>query len=160
MSWHDEPTASRAVYRQAPSAPLADRYPGHAAELLNPLLDMLGRSREAFNGDLDIFLIVLVILARTVQHPQFRKLSQQALLNGEVAVLPSLRTNIRSIAASVGVPRESVRRKLGMLVSRGWVVRSGRDLFIDAEAYRRLVAVHEGMEKLAVRYADVVSAAR
>jgi hypothetical protein len=146
-----------------PSARRQDRftehYPSLAAELLNPLLDLLGRSREAFDGDLDTFLILLVILARTAQHPQFRKLTQGSLLSGEVAALPSLRTNLRSIAASIGVPRESVRRKVSVLVERGWVVRAGRDLFLDAEAYRRLVTVHTGVERLAVRNFDVISAA-
>jgi hypothetical protein len=137
---------------------VTERYPAMATELLNPLLDLLGRSREACNGDMDTFLVLLVIMVRTAQHPEFKTLTQQQLLSGEVAVFPSLRTNVRSIAASIGIPRESVRRKVSQLMARGWVARTDGDLFITAEAYRQLVPVHEGLERLAIRYFETISA--
>jgi hypothetical protein len=137
---------------------VTERYPAMATELLNPLLDLLGRSREACGGDMDTFLVMLVILVRTAQHPEFKKLSHQQLLSGEVPVFPSLRTNVRSVAASIGIPRESVRRKVTQLIGRGWVMRADGDLFITAEAYRQLVPVHEGLERLAIRYFEAVAA--
>ncbi|MDB5448154.1 MAG: hypothetical protein JWQ97_3471 [Phenylobacterium sp.] len=146
---HPEPRRERII---------AQNYPSIATDLLNPLLDVLGRSREACGGDVDKFLVLLVIAIRSAQHPGFKKLSYEQLLSGEIPVFPSLCTNVRSIAASLGMPKESVRRKVCELMSSGWVVRRGRDLFFTCEAHRQLAPVHESIERLALRNFDVVTA--
>ena len=151
---------------QTPSNPSAGRRKGLVAErcadlateLLNPLLDVLGVCREACGGDLDKFLIFLVIAVRSVQHPGFKTLTQRQVLSGEVPVFPSLRTNVRSISDSLRMPRESVRRKVSELMGVGWVVRRGTDLFITAEAYRKLAPVQESLGRLALRCFEKVAA--
>jgi hypothetical protein len=135
---------------------MSERYPVVAEGLLSPLLDLLRLSREHCGGDVDRFLILLEVAVRTVQHPSFAKYSQDELLSGEVAVFPTLGTNLRSIAASVGIPKESVRRKVAELVDEGWLHRSGRSLHFTSAGYRTLAPVRESIERLAVRYAAVV----
>ena len=152
---NDRPPAPTGAARQGL---ITEQYPQVAGGLLNPLLDLLGESRGAFDGDLDKFLVFLVIAVRTAQHPAFRRLSHDQLMSGEIAVFPSLGTNVRSIAASIGVPRESVRRKVAQLIARGWVCRRGSDLFVTAQAYRQMVPVRDRIERLALRYFDVTGA--
>jgi hypothetical protein len=137
---------------------IGEQYPRIASELLNPLLDLLTRSRDACGGDVEKFLIVLAVGVRTAQHPAFKGLSQERLLSGELKVFPTLRTNIRSIADSMGMPRETVRRKVHELTETGWMVRDGRDVFFTAKAYQELVPVRECIERLAFRHFEVISA--
>jgi hypothetical protein len=129
-----------------------------ATALLNPLLEMLSCSRDACGGDADKFLIVLAVVIRAAQHPIFQTLSPEDLISGEIPVFPSLGVNVRSIATSIGIPKESVRRKILELVKEGWIVRRGRDLYCTAEAYRQLAPVSESLQRLALRHFDVVSA--
>ncbi|MDB5451800.1 MAG: hypothetical protein JWO33_378 [Caulobacteraceae bacterium] len=151
------PAAQSDAVRDPRRGSISDRYPAIATELLNPLLDVLGRSREACGGDLDMFVILLAITVRSTEHPDFKRLSQAQLLSGQVPELPSLRTNVHSIASSVGIPRETARRKVAALMAAGWVSRIGRDLTLTAKAYRKLGPVHQGVERLALRYFEVIS---
>jgi hypothetical protein len=48
-----------------------ENYPRIAAELLDPLLDLLSMSREELWGDVDKFLMILVVGIRTTRHPEF-----------------------------------------------------------------------------------------
>ena len=137
---------------------IGEQYPRIASELLNPLLDLLTRSRDACGGDVEKFLIVLAVAIRTAQHPEFKALSQEQLLSGEIEVFPTLRTNIRSIADSMGMPKETVRRKVLELSEAGWMMRDGRDVFFTTRAYQELVPVRESIERLAFRHFEVISA--
>jgi hypothetical protein len=152
------PTPAAAPSEAPRKGVLTERYPRVAGQLLNPLLEMLEQCRHAFAGDLDAFLVFLVIAVRTAQHPAFRRLTPEQLLSDEIAVFPSLGTNVRSVAASIRMPRESVRRKVLWLIDRGWVARRGTGLFLTAKTYRQLVPVHAGMERLALRYFELVAA--
>ena len=95
---------------------VADNYPPIARSLLQPLLHLLSTSREACGGDVDKFLIMLVIAIRTTEHEGFATYSQAQLLSGEIPIFPTLGTNVRSVADSTGTPKETVRRKVGELV--------------------------------------------
>ena len=137
---------------------IREQYPRIAMDLLNPLLDVLRRSRDACGGDIEKFLIVLAVAIRTAQHPQFKALSQEQLLSGEIDLFPSLGTNIGSIADSMGMPKETVRRKMLELAETGWMVRRGRQVFFTTRAYQELVPVRESIERLALRHFEVISA--
>jgi hypothetical protein len=104
----------------------------------------------------DRFLILLEVAVRTFQHPRFQRCTQEELLGGAVEVFPNLGTNVRSIAASIGIPKESVRRKVGELIEEGWLHRSGRNLHFTSHGYRTLAPVRESIQRLAVRHASVV----
>jgi CRP-like cAMP-binding protein len=102
---------------------VADNYPAIARSLLRPLLNLLSVSREACGGDVEKFLIMLVVAVRTTEHERFATYSQSQLLSGEIPIFPTLGTNVQSVAESTGTPKETVRRKVGELVKAGWISR-------------------------------------
>ncbi|WP_271145461.1 hypothetical protein [Brevundimonas sp. NIBR10] len=136
---------------------VADRYPVIARGLLRPLLHLLGISREACGGDVDKFLIMLVIAIRTTEHEGFATYSQAQLLSGEVPIFPTLGTNVRSVAESTGTPKETVRRKVSELVEAGWISRQGNELRFTALAYQDLAGVRVAIEELAVTNFQIVA---
>lgn len=136
---------------------VAENYPVIARSLLRPLLDLLSLSRDACGGDIDKFLIMLVVAVRTTEHGLFAGFSQAELLSGEIPVFPSLGTNVRSVAESIGVPKETVRRKVGQLAQAGWIARQGNELRFTALAYQQLAGVRVTIEQLAVRNFEVVA---
>jgi CRP-like cAMP-binding protein len=136
---------------------VAENYPVVARSLLRPLLDLLSLSREACGGDVDKFLIMLVVAIRTTEHRLFATYSQAQLLSGEVPVFPTLGTNIRSVAESLGAPKETVRRKVAELAEAGWIDRQGNELRFTALAYQKLAGVRTAIEQLAVCNFEVVA---
>lgn len=137
---------------------VADNYPQVARSLLRPLLHLLSVSRQACGGDVDKFLIMLVIAIRTTEHQCFATYSQAQLLSGEVPVFPTLGTNVQSVAESTGSPKETVRRKVSELVKAGWISREGNELRFTVLAYQELVGVRVAIEELAVSNFEVVAA--
>jgi hypothetical protein len=146
-----------ATARPGPEQLVATHYPAVATELLKPLLHLLSLSRDTCGGDVDKFLIMLVLALRTTEHPAFATLSQEHLLSGDQPVFPGLSTNVRSIAASLGLPRETVRRKVTELIETGWIWRERTALYFTATAYQQLVPVREAIELLAVRNFEVIA---
>ena len=136
---------------------VADNYPRIARSLLRPLLHLLSTSREACGGDVDKFLIMLVIAIRTTEHEHFATYSQAQLLSGEIPIFPTLGTNVRSVAESTGTPKETVRRKVGELVEAGWISRQGNELRFTVVAYQELAGVRVAIEELAVSNFQVVA---
>lgn len=145
------------IGRQALTQLVADSYPQLAHSLLRPLLDLLSVSRQACGGDVDKFLIMLVVAVRTTEHRLFATFTQEQLLSGEIAVFPSLGTNVRSVAESTGVPKETIRRKVSDLIEAGWIVRNGNDLYFTAFAYQQLAGVRIAIEQLAVRDFEAIA---
>ena len=136
---------------------VADHYPTIARSLLRPLLHLLSTSREACGGDVDKFLIMLVIAIRTTEHERFATYSQAQLLSGEIPIFPTLGTNVRSVAESTGTPKETVRRKVGELIEAGWISRQGNELRFTVLAYQELAGVRVAIEELAVSNFQVVA---
>lgn len=136
---------------------VASQYPKAALRLLRPLLDLLCVGREACGGDFDKFLIMLVVAIRTTEHPLFATYAQKELLDGTIPVFPTLGTNVRSVADSLGLSRETVRRKVGELIDAGWVARQAHELRFTDQAYRELAGARVGIERLAVRNFEVVA---
>lgn len=136
---------------------VAGNYPVIAHSLLRPLLDLFSIARELCGGDVDKFLIMLVVANRTTEHKLFASYSQVQLLSGEIPVFPSLGTNVRSIADSIGAPRETIRRKVRELIDAGWIARQGTELYFTALAYQQLAGARVSIEQLAVRNFEVVA---
>jgi CRP-like cAMP-binding protein len=145
-----------ALDRRDLRALVADNYPLLARSLLRPLMKLLSASRDACGGDVDKFLIMVVVAIRTTEHPLFATYSQEQLLSGEIPVFPSLGTNVRSVADSIGAPRETVRRKVAELTESGWISRQGNELRFTALAYQQLSGVREAIELMAVSNFEVV----
>lgn len=143
---------SQELYRQ-----LEARYPLVAADLLRPILEFLTTARELLGGDAEKILIMLVVSIRTKQHPDFPKLTATELEDDRIAMLPSLGVNVRSIAESTGIPKESVRRKVAELVEAGFLVRDENDFRYTPEGYKAVAPAREAIERLAVRNFQIVS---
>ena len=135
---------------------VSENYPALARSLLEPLFELLSLSREACGGDLEKFLIMVVVAIRTTEHELFATFSQDQLLSGEIPVFPTLGTNVRSVADSMRAPKETVRRKVGELVEAGWIVRQRHELRFTALAYRQLAQARVAIERLAVRNYEIV----
>jgi len=136
---------------------VAGNYPVIAHSLLRPLLDLFSVSRQACGGDMDKFLVMLVVAIRTTEHKLFATYSQAQLLSGEIPVFPSLGTNVRSVADSIGAPKETIRRKVGELIDAGWIARQGKELRFTTLAYQQLAGVRVAIEHLAVRNFEIVA---
>jgi len=135
---------------------LSELHPKVAFDLLQPLVELFSVARQVCGGDADKFLILLVVGVRTAAHPAFKRYSQADLLAGAVQMMPSLGTNMRSIAASLGIPKETTRRKLAELYEAGWLVRAGRDVRLTAKGYQELTPVRDRIQALALRNADLI----
>lgn len=123
--------------------------------LLNPLLNYLITAREIAGGDLDLNIILMVIGIRAVDDPEFGRRSKEEGVAG-LAIFPSRGVNIRSIAESSGIPRETVRRKVDILVRKGWIVRNGANLHFTGQGWVQLAGIREARERLAVKIYDVI----
>jgi hypothetical protein len=128
-----------------------------AKRLLKPLLRLINASRETCGGDADKFMILLSVAIRTAEHPDFATLKLEQIDSGTVAWLPSLALNIRSIADSMSMPRETTRRKVSELVSAGWLVRNNASIQMTTQGYRELAPVWQGLKVLAASYWQLVS---
>lgn len=105
--------------------------------------------RRAFDGDLDLFLVLTIIGERTFPARNAPdQMSHDAFLHGVVGDVVPAAINQQSITDYSGIPRETVRRKLEILIARGWVQRDSRrlltatdkanhDLFALTESTRR-----------------------
>jgi hypothetical protein len=145
------------IRREALRRLVADNYPAISRNLLRPLLNLFSLSREACSGDIDKFLIMLVVAIRTTEHGGFAAYTPAQLISGELPVFPTLGTNVRSVAESTGAPKETVRRKVQELVAAGWISRQGNELRFTARAYQDLAQVRIAIEELAVSNFEVVS---
>jgi hypothetical protein len=128
---------------------LRQRYPQVARELLSPLLEFIDEAERAFGGDLEKFHILLAVALRSAEHPQIAYAAEQVQA-GEIEELPSLWTNVHSISLSIGVPEETVRRKVAALVRQGWLERCDHSVRYTVKASRELVGLRELLLRLAV----------
>lgn len=125
-------------------------------DLVSPFLRELLTLRAACGGDLEMNIILLAIAERTIAHPGFRELSTAERMK-QTEPFPTRGLNIRSIADSTGIPRETARRKVAALERQGWVVRTTTSLHMTAVAYRALTPAREGLEELAFKFHDLVA---
>ena len=135
---------------------LRDNYSSVSRFLLSPMVDFLAAGRASFDGDLDRALIFLVVALRTAEHRGIEAIRLEDVLSGQVESYPSLLTNVRSIAEATGIPRETVRRKVGALFDRGWLERRGDELTITTLSSRELTPFREVMLDLAQRFHALV----
>ena len=136
---------------------LFDHYNVVAKDLLNPLLDLLVAIRVHFGGDLDQFIIFLLISLRTAQHPAAAGIDPHAVRRGEVASYPSLFTNVRSISASTHIPYETVRRKVARLIEAGLVERRDEYLAMTVAASFQFRDLREKLFAMAESHHDVIA---
>ena len=135
---------------------LRDNYASVSRFLVSPMVDFLAAARDAFDGDLDRALIFLVVALRTAEHREIEDIRLEDVLAGKVESYPSLLTNVRSIAESTGIPRETVRRKVAALIAKGWLERRGDELTITTLSTREATPFREVILDIAGRLHGLV----
>lgn len=113
------------AYRETPKHEFIKRnfsaiWPAHV-EAFTRLLTLL---RGHFDGDLDLMLVLAVIGGRTLPNTWVSELDrlEHVTRSGEQRSLPTA-INLQSIADYTGIPRETVRRKLSVLLDKGWITK-------------------------------------
>ena len=107
-------------------------------------LEMLCKLRSIVGNDLDKVIILAVIGQRMLGGAMATTDEPDQLQRTAPTIDANRLTNIESIAAATGVPRESVRRKVGELVATGWVTRrENGGLHIEPEAVEKLAPTTE-----------------
>jgi hypothetical protein len=137
---------------------LRQAYPRLAKELMRPLLAALATARTICGGDSQKSEILMLIAMRSIEHPDFAKLNYETIAAGEASVYRSFGTNIRSIADSAGIPRETVRRKVAELTAAGLVIRDGNALSLAPSASRVIGPLRESVLRLAAANFELISA--
>lgn len=88
---------------------------------------LLTQLRARFDGDLDLVLVLAVIGGRIrTDRWSSALVSPRELTTGEDDDERHYPINIQSVAAYSGIPRETVRRKVAILQSKGWVTRDAK----------------------------------
>jgi len=127
-----------------------------ALHINEPLVQFLVHARELCDGDLDMALVLLVIIQRANRHPEFQALAHAHITDGLVTQLPSLDVNLKSIADSTGIARETVRRKVEALRVKGWVQREGATVRYTHAGYVGVAPGRSALIRMAARIADAV----
>lgn len=112
--------------------------------------------RKAFDGDFDQFLIFTIVGERSFPAKDDRtdmNFSEFGALPVDT-VCPNA-INIQSIADYSGIPRETVRRKVAILISKGWITRDHNG-FVKVTDHARDDL--EGLTMSTVRYLQDVAA--
>jgi hypothetical protein len=128
---------------------LQKAYPDAAKELLPPLLTVMDEAERLFEGDLEKSHILLAIALRTAAHPQVASAASD-LAAGHDVELPSLWTNVNSIAMSLGLPKETVRRKVNALIRKGWLERQDHAVRYTAKGARDLAPIRDRILRMVV----------
>jgi hypothetical protein len=132
------------------------RYPEFADTVVKNLLACLQTARELFEGDLDYFVILMAVAARTLEAPAVKTLDFEAVLAGEVESYPGPSTNVTSLSDSLGLPRETVRRKVGEMIAAGYLQRTDNRLTLTPAASIRFSPVREQVFRAMLQFRDVV----
>ena len=110
-------------------------------------------------GDIENFMICISVAARNYGVSE-RDVAQRA-----VAQQPTQRlraSNILSVSAATGIPRETVRRKTLKLCEQGLLERAGRKLFVTAKFFTMAEAERARLQaklRQMVRPADMMRTA-
>lgn len=105
-------------------------WPQHVAALTQFLIEC----RRNFDGDIDLFLVLCVIGDRTFSARNAPADMSFEDWNGTaVKAVRAEEINVQSLSDFSGIPRETVRRKLNILVEKGWVARDERGYITATE---------------------------
>lgn len=97
----------------------------HVAALTRHLI----ACRRVFDGDMDLFLVLTIIGERTFSpNVAPEGMSREDFQSGSVRDQRPAPINLQSIADYSNIPRETVRRKIEILIAKGWIERGENKL--------------------------------
>lgn len=109
-------------------------WPRHVTCLTKFLIE----SRKTFDGDIDLFLVLCIIGDRTFAERHVPEgMDFEAWNATRTEDVRSEEINIQSIADFSGIPRETVRRKLAVLLEKQWVMRDERGSITATDKAKR-----------------------
>ena len=111
----------------------------------------LAKCRKQFSGDLDLMLVLATIGDRTLAARHVpADMTYEQFVGGQMGHVPVEPINIQSVADFLGMPKETVRRKINSLIDLGWVERDANGaLAATAKAARELAPLtDEGVDYL------------
>jgi hypothetical protein len=123
-----------------------------APTMVGGLVELLGLIRHEFDGDLDRWLVFATVVLRTVSAPSFRSIPLARFIDGELPPESACATNARSIAESLQIPRETVRRKVNELLAQGLIQRTSAGLTLSAQGAQDMKPLRDAIISLAARY--------
>lgn len=120
------------------------------------LIMFLARLRTAFDGDLDAALIMAVVGSAALPRgrmPDNLSFEDFRMMDRRDEFYTPL--NTFSIAEITGIPRETVRRKLGEMEKRGWIAKDIEGFWhVEPEGVREL----EPMTQYSLEYPNRIAA--
>lgn len=128
-------------------------WPAHVTNLTGFLIS----ARSAFDGDLDLFLVLAVIGDRTFASGRVPDaFTFDDFMSAQKVKPEPVSLNTYSISQFSRIPRETVRRKVQELVRRGWVERNeDGSLKATRKAAVDLLPLTEASVKYLTRMSDL-----
>lgn len=100
---------------------------------------LLIKLRAELNNDLDLVLIMAVIAeCHYMRLARFNSSNSLSADSARIDATPSI--NTLSVALYTEIPRETVRRKIGVLVEKGWVGRDAQGSLLPTSQAANLLA--------------------
>jgi DNA-binding MarR family transcriptional regulator len=128
-------------------------WPAHVSSLARFLIEC----RKTFDGDLDMFLVLVVIGDSTFSQRNADPRLDFDRFHAPRSLTPPEDINIRSIADFSGIPRETVRRKVAQLAEKGWVTRKEDGFVVATEkAKQELMPLTQASVKYLARMMAVL----
>lgn len=125
----------------------------HVAALTRHLI----ACRDVCDGDLDLFLVLTIIGERCFTPAQAPDdMSHAEFLARPVTSVQPVAINVQSIADFSGIPRETVRRKIETLITKGWIQRDARRFITVTDQAKDNLS---GLTESALRYLEEVDEA-
>lgn len=125
----------------------------HVAALTRHLVEC----RRVCDGDFDLFLVLTIIGERTFTARKAPDaMSHAEFVSRSVDTLEPAAINLQSIADYSGIPRETVRRKIEILLAKGWIQRDARKFVTVTDKAKDNLF---GLTESSVRYLRDVEAA-
>lgn len=122
-----------------------DHYLNVWPTILEPWTEYLVAARKSFDGDIDSMIILAVIGQMTMA--RYGDLQKDGRVVGyDDLVCPEMRSalskpiNAESVSLYTGIPRETVRRKVGRLIEKGWVAKDDKGMLTATHAASRDLA--------------------
>lgn len=128
----------------------------HVAALTRHLI----ACRETFEGDLDLFLVFTIIGERCfTPRNATENMTHSEFLARSVGTVEPVAINVQSIAEFSGIPRETVRRKIGILIAKGWIRQDAkRYITVTDDAKDQLSGLTESALKYLGEIGEVLNA--